>query len=247
MLLEENEITMVLIMVIIIFLILILISLINRDQTDDYPVECKYIDPNEANNGDVVLVSYYSIAGGFVTSFSKSIWTHTGTIWVDPVTNIRYVLEGAIYSHKKYRHFFKIPFETWLYFNRKSIIGYKKYHGPPIDSSFLWSKFEWLSKDCNLEPFSVYWSRFLLSKDYYEYTKSSKYTCLEATIILGQEAGIYKKDKMYCSYFPGDIANNNISLCEGIHYDLPIKIALHPSNHILMLEDINFNVEYWKK
>lgn len=246
MLLEESELIVVLTMIIILILILCLISLVNRNETEDYPVECKYLDPAETNNGDIVLVSYYSIAGGMVTSFSKSIWSHTGTIWVDPLTNIRYVLEGAIYRHKKYKHFFKIPLETWLYFNRKSILGYKKYYGPSIDSTFLWSKFEWMIGKCNLESFNIFWSRFLLNKEYYDYTRLSKYTCLEATIMLGQNAGIYKKDKIYCSYFPGDIANNNISLCEGVHYDLPIQISLHPSNYIFMLEDINFHPECWK-
>lgn len=246
MLLEESDLVVVLTMILILLLILCLISLVNRNEAEDYPIECNYLDPLETQNGDIVLVSYYSIAGGIITSFSKSIWSHTGMIWIDPLTNIRYVLEGAIYRHKKYRHFFKIPLETWLYFNRKSVLGYKKYHGPMIDSNYIWDKFQWMTQECNLESFNIFWARFLLKKDYYEYTRLKKYTCLEATIMLGQDIGIYKKDKMYCSYFPGDIANNNISLCDGIKYDLPIKISLHPTNQILMVEDIKFHDGYWK-
>jgi hypothetical protein len=246
MVIEEENIRLIFFIIIITFFIIYLISFVVRSTTYDYPIKSEYLDMREFNNGDVVCVSYYNVAGAIVTSASHSIWSHTGTIWVDPVTNVRYVLEGAIYRMKKYQHFFKIPLETWLFFNKKSLLGYKKYHGPEISSEFLWSKFEWLVKKCKLESFSLYWARFIADKDYYEYSRKDKYTCLEATIILGQNAGIYKKDKIYCSYFPGSVANNEISLCDGVSYDLPIKIALHPTNKMLIDEDISLNVCFWK-
>lgn len=246
MTLDDNDLVIVLGFVLLFICILAIISLINRNDANDYPNECMYADASEMNNGDIVLVSYTMPAGAFITSFSRSIWSHTGTIWVDPKTNIRYVLEGAIYRYKKYRHFFKIPLETWLFFNRKFLIGYKKYHGPQIDSEYLWSKFEWLNKSCKLEGFNIFWSRFLVNKEYYEYTKHKNYSCLEGTVILGQSAGIYKKDKIYCSYFPGDIANNKINLVDGVSYDLPIQIAIHPTNSLLFSEDLVYHIEMWK-
>lgn len=246
MLLGDEEVLIVLGLFVIGLAILVIIAIINQNSCIDYPDQCKYIDSMEVNTGDIVLVSYPNVSGGLISAFSKSVWSHTGMIWVDPLTDIRYVLEGAIYRYKKYQHFFKIPFETWLYFNRKFILGYKKYYGPPINSDFLWSKFEWMVKNCKLDKFNIFWARFLADKDYYEYSKSPAYSCLEASVILGQDAGIFYKDKIYCSYFPGDIANNRITLCKGIKYDLPIQISIHPSNHMLIAEDIFFHQEMWK-
>ena len=161
MLLDDDDIIFLFAFIIIVLAILYLISFTVRSTTIDYAIECQYLDMREFNNGDIVCVSYYSPAGVIITSVSHSIWSHTGTIWVDPVTNVRYVLEGAIYRLEKYRQFFKIPLETWLFFNKKSTLGFKKYHGPEIDSDFLWSKFEWLSKDCLLEPFNIF-TEFLI-------------------------------------------------------------------------------------
>ena len=110
MLLGDEEVIIVLSLFAIILCILILIAIVNQNSCIDYPEECKYIEQSEVNNGDIVLVSYPNMSGGLISSFSKSIWSHPGIIWVDPVSNIRYVLEGAIYRHEKYKHFFKIPF-----------------------------------------------------------------------------------------------------------------------------------------
>lgn len=230
---------------IIFLIILYMIGFIHRSTADDYPETACYADPGEFNNGDLVFVSYNSIAGAIVTSFSSSIWSHTGTIWVDPVTNVRFVLEGAIYKHKKYHHFFKIPLDTWLFFNKRFLIGWKRYIGPQIDSTFLWSKFEWLHKNCKLEAFNVFWSRFLINKDHYEYSRLSKYTCLEATVILGQEAGIYKKDKIYCSYFPGNLVNDEIKFASGVSYTKPIKITIDPARLLIMKEDMR--TKFWSE
>lgn len=246
MYINDDALFLILCLVIMVLLILYLIGFIYRSTMDDYPNTAMYVEPEEFNNGDLVFVSYPSIAGAIISSFSASIWSHTGTIWVDPVSNIRFVLEGAIYKHKKYQHFFKIPLETWLFFNKRSLVGYKKYLGPKIDSTFLWDKFEWLHKNCKLDSFNIFWSRFLINKDYYEYSRLNKYTCLEGTVILGQEAEIYKKDKIYCSYFPGNIVNDEISYTSGTSYSKPIKIALDPSRMTLLKEDIKTQISFWK-
>lgn len=246
MLLEDDQLQIVLSMIVIIILIIYLIGHVFRSTAIDYPLDCVYIKPNDLYNGDIVCVAYYNLSGAIVSSFSNSIWSHTGIIYVDPKTDIRYVLEGAVYRHEKYKHFFKIPLETWLHFNRKNLIGYKKYYGPEISSDFLWKKFEWMVKDCKLEPFNIFWSRFLCSRAYYEYSRRNKYTCLEATVILAQDIGIFEKDKIYSSYFPGNVVNNQINLCNGISYDPPIKISLHPTNSMLLQEDIISHPRSWK-
>lgn len=246
MLLDDDQLIVVLSLITIFILILFMISIVIRQCADDYPYQSVYIDPLDMNNGDLLFVSYGNVSGGVITTFSGSIWSHPGMIWVDPLTNIRYVLEGAIYRHKKYQHFFKIPFDTWLYFNRKYLTAYKKYCGPSINSDFLWSKFEWLTKKCQLDKLTIFWARFLMEKEYYEYAKRDTYSCLEATVILGQDAGIFKKDKIYCSYLPGDIANDKISYCEGVSYKKPVQITIHPVNHALISEDMIFHAELWK-
>lgn len=242
---DDDTLFMIVGICIIFLMILYLIGFINRSTADDYPTNAMYVEPGEFNNGDLVFVSYTSIAGAIVTSFSSSIWSHTGTIWVDPDTNVRYVLEGAIYRHKKYHHFFKIPLETWLFFNKKFLTGWKKYNGPPIESNFLWEKFQWLHEKCKLEAFNVFWSRFLVNKDYYEYSRLSKYTCLEATIILCQDAGIYEKDKIYCSYFPGNLVNDEIAYTTGTSYGKSVKIALDPARLLILKEDLQ--KDFWKE
>lgn len=246
MLINEDELIVIIGLIIVIFFIIYLVGFIFRATADDYPDTCKYVEPRDFNNGDLVFVSYETFAGAIVTSFSGSIWSHTGTIWVEPETNIRYVLEGAIYRHLKYRHFFKIPLETWLFFNKKFLVGYKKYLGPKLDSKFMWQKFEWLHKNCKLEAFNVFWSRFLVNRDYYEYSRLPKYTCLEATVILGQDIGIYAKDKIYCSYFPGNLVNDEIKYENGVSYGKMVKISLYPTNLLILNEDLVSQRSFWK-
>lgn len=244
MLIDDDTLIIIVGVCVIFFIILYMIGFIQRSTMDDYPDKAMYAEPGEFNNGDLVFVSYTSLAGGIVSSFSSSIWSHTGTIWVDPVSNIRFVLEGAIYRHKKYHHFFKIPLETWLFFNKKFLLGWKRYIGPKIESDFLWEKFRWLNEKCKLEAFNVFWSRFLVNKEYYEYSRLPKYTCLEATVILGQDAGIYKKDKIYCSYFPGNLVNDEISYMPGVSYSKPIKICLDPTRALILKDDMK--TLFWK-
>ncbi len=246
MLLEDNEVIIILCVMIILFLVLVMINLVNRTYADDYPDNSEYIDSTEMNNGDLVCVSYNNVAGAFVTSFSKSIWSHTGTIWVNPKTQVRYVMEGSIYKTKKYQHFIMVPLETWLFFNKKSLLAYKKYHGKPIDSNFMYSIFKPFNIECKLEAMNVLWSRFLFERDHYEYAKNDRYTCIEFTVILGQELNIFKKDKIYCSYFPDHVVNNKIPFCEGVSYAAPIKIRIQLTDLVLLRDDIQIHSKFWK-
>jgi len=247
MLLNDSDLEIIICTLGIILLFLVIIALVNVSTSNDFPETVEYVNSSEMNNGDILCVAYSNFAGTFVSSFSRSIWSHTGTIWVDPKTNFRYVLEGSIYNHKSYKHFIKIPIETWLHFNRKSILGYKKYRGQPIDSDFMYSVFKPFKDYCKLDGLNVFWAKFGFSRDYYEYKRLNKYTCIEFTIILGQMMDIYKKEKIYCSYLPGDVANDKVPLCEGVSYDKIVKIKCQPADSILLLEDINDNKIFWKK
>ncbi len=245
-LLDDFDIIFIIGFFIILLSILFLVMFINKSTIEDYPEECEYLDVNKCNNGDIICVSYYSFSGAFISGSSNSIWSHTGFIWVDPDTNIRYVLEGAIYKPEKYKHFFKIPLKNWMHINRHMIMGYKKYHGEPINSEYMMSKFEWMMKECNLSSFDIFWARFLINKQHYNYSVSKRYTCLEGFVILGQEVGIFKKDKIYCSYLPGDVINDKINLCDGIKFSKVKQIFAYPTEKILLLEDQNFQKFFWK-
>ena len=246
MLLDEFDLIFILGFVLILLFIVYLITFINRATLDDYPEEGEYLDINKCNNGDIVCISYNNFSGAFISSTSRSIWSHPGFIWVDTDTNIRYVLEGAIYRQDKYRHFFKIPLKSWLHINRRSIMGYKKYCGEPINSEYMMSKFDWMIKQCKLASFDVSWAKYLIDKQYYNYAVSDRYTCSEAFVILGQELGLFKKDKIYCSYLPGDIINDKIKLLDGVNFMPVIQIFIHPVENMMILEDKVFSKNFWK-
>lgn len=199
--------------------------MINRFTAFDSPNSVRYIYPDELNTGDLLCVSYNNLAGEFVGSFTNSIWVHTGMVWVDPNTNLRYVLEGAIYGGSVYKNFFKIPFETWVRINKRNIMSWKKYNGPEIDPVMMINEFQRFNK-IKLEGFNPTWLRFLINRNYNTPNLGNKLTCFEAIVILGQEMCIFKKDKLYSSYFPCDIVNNNIKTEDGIFYSENIQIKV---------------------
>jgi hypothetical protein len=243
---NDESIIIFLSLIIILFCCLYIIGLINCNYANDYPLEVEYLENINLSNGDMVFVSYDNFSGKFISAFSSSIWSHTGIIYIDPVTLVKYVLEGAIYRHKTYRHFFKIPLECWMYFNRKSLLAYKKYNGPLIDSNFMWRNFEQFIKNCKLDSLNIFWAKFLFERDYYEYANSRKYSCFEVSIILAQNIGIYKKEKMYSSYFPEHMANNKITLSPGVSYDNLKQIKLNLVDSLLIQEDILNFPDFWK-
>lgn len=244
---SEEQILTLLILVVIFLLLFYVIGHINRSTLIDYCDSVIFLNQIDLKNGDLVGVSYNHFAGVFVSSLTHSIWSHTGTIWIDPLTNIKYVLEGANYNHEKYQRFFKIPFDTWMYFNRKNIIGYKKYNGPEIDSNFMWSIYEKFYNNGSLEGFSFFWTRFLNKRSNYFYFDTHQYTCIESTVILGQEIGIYSKDIIYSSYLPCDIMNNVVKTNRDIYYSKTIELKLNSIDLSLIEADIEKNKKFWKK
>ena len=232
-----------------IFLILVvyLISMINRFSAPDLPDDIRYIDAHEMNTGDIVCVSYNNLAGVFVGSFTHSVWVHTGMIWVDPKTNVRYVMEGAIYGQKAYQHFYKIPITTWMYINRHNVMGYKKYYGPEIDAVKMEEYFEPFIKNSKLEGLNVFWLRFFLNQEYREHEHKNKYTCFESTVILGQMVGIISKKKHYSSYFPKDLVNNTMDYNEGISYSKTVQICGNNCEKNLLFSDMCVFPDFWQK
>lgn len=219
----EDKIIICLVVIILLFYV---ISMINRFTAFDSPSEVKYIYPQELNNGDLLCVSYNNIASAFVGTFTNSIWIHVGMVWVDPNTQIRYVLEGAMYGNSQYKNFFKIPVDRWMHINRKNIMSHKKYFGPEIDSVLMMREFEQFINFSKLEGLNPTWLRFQFNFEYSKPITKSKYTCFEVIIILGQELKIFKKDKIYSSYYPCDLVNDGIKFEDGVSYSKNVQIRM---------------------
>lgn len=221
--------------------------MIIRFTLKDFPTSVRYIEACEMKTGDIVAVAYNNHVTFTVSSMTASAWIHTGIIWVDPETNIRYVLEGAICRQKRYKQFYKIPVATWLYLNRGSLIGYKRYNGPEPDANKMIEVFNRISKNCKLEGFNYTWFRFLFRDNYENFEKlKKKYTCFEITIILGQESGIYKKNRSYHSFFPCDIVNDNIDMENDAFYSKVIQCHQNPAEAFLLKEDKQKYKDFWK-
>jgi hypothetical protein len=178
---------------------LIIIAMINRYTSHDEPCKVAILDTSDFKTGDILGVGYSNAAGMFTSSFSRSVWSHCGTIWVDPKTEIVYVLEGAIYPNKLYQHIVRIPFTTWYRYNNKFILGIIKYNGPEIDANAMYESFSKFSKaKVKLEGFGPSWGRFLVNTKYYKAKMRKSYTCYEMTILMHQDLNIYKKEKLHC-------------------------------------------------
>ena len=234
-------------LVLITFFLVYIVSMILRFTLSDFPSDVRYLEPYELKTGDILCISYNNPASFFVGSFTRSAWIHTAMVWVDPVTNIRYLLEGAICRQKTYKHFYKIPILTWMNLNRSNVMGYKAYNGPPIDPHKMMEKFEPFIKNVKLEGFRYTWFRFLFN-DPYDRTVNydRKYTCFEVTIILGQECGIFEKTKKYSSYFPSHVVNDLVEMPEGTFYSKVVQCKQNPIETKIHLIDRKRFEEYWK-
>jgi hypothetical protein len=226
-------------------LILYLISMVNRFTAFDSPMDVAYVYPDEMNNGDLLCVSYNNVATDFVGSFTNSVWVHVGMVWVDPDTNIRYVLEGGMYPGKHYKNFFIIPVDTWMNINKKSLLAIRRYSGPEIDSTQMLHEFLPFVYFSKLEGFNLMWNRFLVNKPYQKPKQLARYTCFESIIIVGQEVGIFSKDKYYTSYFPNDIVNGKIKLCEGVSYTDKIQLCMPDACKNMLYMDMAKYPKFW--
>ena len=241
MIIDDEFLNNFIFLIFVIFAVLLIIAMINKYSSHDEPVEIIHIDKEDLKTGDLIGVAYSNIAGAFISSFSNSIWSHTGVIWVDPSSNIVYILEGAHYPLKEYKGIIRIPFDIWYRYNGCFILGLKKYYGVPIDQLKMISLFEKYEGKVQLEGLNPSWGRFLMNTSYYSNKCNKTYTCFEITIRLLQDLNIYKKEKLHSSYFPGDIMCNRIPYENGNYF--PVKrFFLTPTiNRLIKLERSNFS------
>lgn len=215
----------VILKVIIIYLFIFLIVVTILMLTNDLPNEEKIINLKNTNTtdfsfldtGDIVGISYSNIFGYLITTFTSSLWSHSGVVWKSP-DNKLYILEGASYD-KPYDGIFKIPLEKWLYINRHSKLCYLKYTGTnKICPELMEQKFNDIIEKHQLDSINLSSLRFFNKIKYSDNTRI-KLTCIEITVKLLQDMNIIQKKYQCSSYFPGNVINRNLEMCEGYKYD----------------------------
>lgn len=224
----------VILKVIIIYLFILLIIVTILMLTNDLPVEVKIVNLKDKNvdeqnsnldtnefsfldTGDIVGVSYSNMFGYFINTFTLSSWSHTGVIWKSP-DNKLYVLEGASYD-EPYDGIFKIPLKKWLYINRHSKLCYLKYTGiNKISSELMEQKFNDIIAKHQLDSINLSSLKFF-NRNKYSDNIQTNLTCIEITVKLLQDMNIVQKKYQCSSYFPGNIINRNLEMCEGCKYD----------------------------
>lgn len=219
---------------IMILLLAYLIALVNRFTSFDEPRETVWLDPRDLRTGDLVGCAYGNFAGRFISAFSQSIWSHTGLVWKNPITGIPYIMEAANYR-PYYEGGILIPFETWYTYNRKNVIAWCRYTGPPLNDRRVLQEFLPFLQDFKLEGLNPSWARFLKTHDYQSTGPPIKSTCFEVTIDHLQRVGVYAKSRLRCSYFPGDVINRRVEYAPGYSHAPALRFRLDP-----VLEEIAY-------
>lgn len=213
------ELWIILSIIIILILIFVIVAIINFSNTNDYLSKSEIIDVTKLQTGDIVGNSYNRIISKLQGIFSRSVWHHTGMIWVSPDTNKIFVLEAMNYKKKNIKGILKIPFDEWYDLNKKTTICYLKYIGKKyIDPNKLDTIFKKYQK-CQLNEFELSWVRFLFKKDYFKNENKYKYTCNELTIQMLQDLEIVQKKYSCCSFFAKDIIFRNFDYCDNCEYN----------------------------
>jgi hypothetical protein len=223
---NEDIIENIIIFFIIVIIVVVVILIIKGFLTSDYP-ETKIIDLNQdtLKTGDIVIVGYNNVFGKIVKSLTSSVWTHSGVLWRDPKTNFLYVIELCVYKKLKIKGIAKVPFDIWIELNKKHNLGLLKYSGSIEVCSNKMDEIFKKYENIELDKFNYKWYRFLYTQNYKQEKERNIYTCFEFTIKLLQEVGVYKKNYLCSSYFPGDIGNNNIKTNLNFYYQPVIKIS----------------------
>jgi len=208
--------------VVMIYLVVIIIVAIQVYLTYDMPKKQRQVQQADIQTGDVLGVSYRHLFGHLVTTWSGSIWHHTGVAWRCPSTNELYVFEAAIYGGN-YRGVFRIPFDIWLKINRRMHICHLRLEGP-IDTLELDNHFRSLEV-IKLDSLNWQWYRFLQTRPYVDETPRTHYTCYEITIMLLQRMNIVRKELACSSYFARDVVHRKLPMEEGYSYSEAILLV----------------------
>lgn len=200
---------------ILILLIIVVVFIILRVSTASNETVTKSITSSELNTGDLLFVSYKNILGTFMKAWSVSKWTHVAMVYKAPDGEI-YVMETANYPDIKGVLF--LPIAEWYRYNKNCEIAVKKLHKPNyFDDSKIIEIFDRLV-DKKLDTFGTSWFRLLSKKEYSDLAEAENITCYELVVYLLQEANIVKKEYSPSSYFPRDMARNELPLHKHFNF-----------------------------
>lgn len=212
--------------VFVIFMVLTLLVLLKTTLPDDDPFKpIKHINFDDFKTGDIVSVAYLNINTDVVRLFTNSKWNHVGLIYVDPKTNINYVLEGSGYRKKnnKYRNFFKIPLSTWIRYNRKCKICVRHVDRTPPGIMEEFQKFIDNSTLGGINIKIVNFFKMIPYKENFDYKQS--YSCYESTFRVLQDVGVIKKKYEGSSYRPSDLLYTEEIYTGNYTYTEPYELS----------------------
>lgn len=235
----ERILIYILLPIVFIILIMIVVAAFRVACCNDLPKKMEDLDLTKLKTGDIIGVGYTHPFGWFVKAWSGSVWSHTGIIWEDPITNEIYVLEAAMYTGK-YRGVIKIPLVNWIRFNRKSHIGVARLKGKTVDPNELLKAFEKRQSKVKLESYNWRWHRLLYTTPFYEETRT-KYTCYEIVVNTLQDVGVIRKIHTSSSYFPYRIMSGDIPLSNGYIIEPAILLDVKEHTRLRQIEDKSYN------
>lgn len=219
--------------ILIIFIILfvgILIAIISRILYSD--IDKKYVeissvkDYETLKSGDLVFVSYKNLLGKSIRVLSASEYSHIGMIYKND--DKLYVLEIADYSDTsvspkspeqsfKDSGVLKIPYEKWLKLNKHHDIYIRKlddetYKNNEIQNNISkqFAKLQKYKQQKLTDILDLKRLMFFEAYDEKKIEKLEKITCIELVVMLLQNLELLEKDAMPSSYYPCDLASDNV-------------------------------------
>lgn len=216
---------LIILIVIILIIIILIWGLFNMIFANDTPKqfrEIKHDNPQSyqfLDTGDILMVNYnQGVHRVTISLFTRSLWVHSALVLRDDTGRL-WIFEGANYRNTDYKHFFFIPFDFWLFLNRRNTLAVLKHQGPPIDRK----EFLKVGKEYSinkLASFGVSWARFLDYHKYYDDKPGDRdMTCIEMVITVLQKLNVIKKTIWSGSYLPSDVAHRRLEYEEGHRYE----------------------------
>jgi hypothetical protein len=192
----------------------------------------EYADEATINTGDILGICYQNLFADVVTTLTGSVWMHAGVAWRDPKDNKLYILESADYDTPQYSGIIKMPFSTWMRFNKKCTMGISRLRGKKVDAAKIWDEWQYYLRT-DFEAFSCTWHRFLQYRPYTP-ARQDRYTCFEIILELLQRCDVLKKTYACSTYLPKDLIKGLVPTEEGYKYET--LQVLDTSNYILALK-----------
>ena len=218
----------VILIILIVLIIGLLIAIITRiivSHNESKSIEISSVkDFNDLKSGDLVFVSYKNLLGKSIRVLSASEYSHIGMIYKND--DKLYVLEIADYrdtevSPKSPEQIsngaLKISYEKWLKLNKHHDIYIRKLEDETYESKGIKNKisneFIKLQKYKQQKLTDILELKRLMFFEAYDekkIEKLEKITCIELVVMLLQNLELLEKDAMPSSYYPCDLAGDNI-------------------------------------